>query len=897
MVLFSSSVVVGQGKKLDLTEEEAAWIAAHPVIRLATDIAWPPFEWIDENKEYKGMAADYMRLVEERLGIRFEIEKEKNWPDVVEDMKNRKLDVFSCVVDNAQRREYVNFTRPYLSFPTVIITRDNISYLNGVDDLEKLHVGVADGYATHDFLKTHHPEISIQPSKTVADGLMAVSQGKIDAFVSDIASVSYLIRKNGLTNVKISGEMPIQYDLGMAVRNDWPELVELLQRALDSISKEEKTAIYNEWIGLRYENSFSYSMLWQISGIFFIVVIFLYFYNIKLVREVEQRKAAGEKIGPATNNARRLFFDAIIVSAITIITMGLAIYFDLVESFYDLTRIYEDWELDEYIFLIIGLLIGFAVLSIKRNFDLNNSYNVLKQAEESLTLEKEQARYIIERNPALIIGLSPGGLTLLVNPVTCMVTGYDEKELIGEDWWEFFYPGEEYKQVEALMKNFEDHGQVKDYEMVLTTKNKERRTISWTSLNRLDRYNELEMIVGFGIDITEQNEIEEQLVAAKEEAEEANRAKSDFLANMSHEIRTPMNGIIGTASLFGETKLNNKQKKYLSIITSSGRSLLEILNEILDYSKIEAGKFEVHPETFAIRKSIEEQIDLFKILSKEKNLSFNLEYDDTLPAYIVGDETRVRQVLTNLVGNALKFTEKGSITVRISPEGYDPYKIKFCIIDTGIGIPKNAQEQIFEGFSQVEPTAMKKVQGTGLGLTISKALAEMMGGEIGLESEKDKGSTFWFTIQAQKPDGAGIKALQKEEAPEQEDIRFDMHILVVEDVVTNQFVITNMLENMGCKVAIANDGAEAVEMVQETEYDLVLMDCNMPVMDGFEATGKIRELGMDKLPIVALTANALKGDKEKCLKAGMDDFVSKPIDKKDIVQALSKWNKQKGEKE
>lgn len=290
--LFAPALFAGSTTGLDLTNAQRAWLQAHPVVRLASDIAWPPFEWVDGDKQYQGIAADYVRLIEEKLGIQFELEKDKPWPEVVEAMKNRKLDVFSCVAKNPQREAYVTFTRPYLSFPMVIITTDEISYVDGINDLKLFYVGVVKGYATHEFLQANHPEIKLKLVNTTEEGLEAVSQGRINAFVDNIATATTIIQKAGLTNLKISGEMPIRYELSMAVRNDWPEFVDILQRALDSISDAQRQNIHNKWIAVRYEHGFDYSLFWKSASIFVLIAGLLYLYNRRLTREVKQRKVA-----------------------------------------------------------------------------------------------------------------------------------------------------------------------------------------------------------------------------------------------------------------------------------------------------------------------------------------------------------------------------------------------------------------------------------------------------------------------------------------------------------------------------------------------------------------------------------------------------------------------------
>lgn len=517
----------------------------------------------------------------------------------------------------------------------------------------------------------------------------------------------------------------------------------------------------------------------------------------------------------------------------------------------------------------------------------------LMLTQDNLKEELAYSEYVFKRNPAMIIGFDLAGNILNVNPKACAVTGYSASELIGRNWWKVFSPGNEEEGYRKLVSAFRTQLELDGYEMPLLTKDGQTRIIKWSSLNRYDENVSVKEIIGFGIDVTDQKTLFSQLEAAKYEAEEANRAKSDFLANMSHEIRTPMNGVIGTADLLAQTNLTQKQKNYLKIIKSSGRTLLEIVNEILDYSKIDAGKFEFAQEPFFLRECIEETAALMHSLAQEKGLKFDLVIDSDLPDCVEGDSLRLRQILTNLIGNAIKFTSQGCVSLNVRFDKNDKSLIYFAVRDTGVGIQEEQRNKIFVPFSQIVQSKKDSKQvGTGLGLVITQYLVENMGGEIGFESEVDKGTTFWFTVLFGAVEPEVVKKLENKEtldvgAP----VKFDANILVVEDVLTNQFVITDMLENLGCHVDIASNGKEGFEAVQSKTYDLVLMDCQMPVMDGFESTHAIRALGYDDLIIVALTANALRGDHEKCIAAGMNDFLSKPVEQGAVVRILKTYLK------
>lgn len=295
----AASGVQASSPLIELSEDEKQWLNAHPSIRLAVDIDWSPFEYVDDESNYVGMAAEYITLVGKKLDIQFDVEKQKPWSEVVESVKKRELDMFSCVVATAQRREYADFTRPYLSFPMVIVTSDQVAYVNGIRDLRKETVAVVRGYATQDLLEKNHPELDLYLADNVADALEKLSHGKVYAYIGNIATVSDVIRREGLTNIKISGETPYNYELSMAVRNDWPEFIPILQKALDSITAQERDQIYRNWIKLRYEHGFDYDLLWQVLAVVALVIAIILVWNRRLSNEVGKRIEAEKRVQDA----------------------------------------------------------------------------------------------------------------------------------------------------------------------------------------------------------------------------------------------------------------------------------------------------------------------------------------------------------------------------------------------------------------------------------------------------------------------------------------------------------------------------------------------------------------------------------------------------------------------
>ncbi|HEY1462661.1 MAG TPA: ATP-binding protein [Terriglobales bacterium] len=532
--------------------------------------------------------------------------------------------------------------------------------------------------------------------------------------------------------------------------------------------------------------------------------------------------------------------------------------------------------------LVVAILLALLVFCAAALATLLLKQRLFVQRLE-LVVNERRYRLLFERSPVGVFRTTLDGRVLEMNEAGARIFGYEtRREFRAQNVFQLYF---DHQDRHLLIERLKYEKYIKNIEACLRRKD---GTKVWVLQNvTLVEEGDETSIEGTVIDITARRQAEAELKDAKEASEAASRAKGEFMATISHEIRTPMNGILGMTELVLDTNLTEEQRENLGLVKLSAESLLSIINDILDFSKIEAGRFAVESIPFDLRKNLGDTIHAFGLRAKQKGLNLVYSAQPDLPETLLGDPGRIRQVLINLIGNALKFTEQGEISIKAEKEKQEgnSLTLHFTIRDTGRGISAEMQQKIFEPFTQEDGSMSRNYGGTGLGLTISKKLAEKMGGTIWAESEMGQGSTFHFTVELKEQSSANISeavtaisnSVPRVTGEKNQNQR---RVLLVEDNAVNQTLALRLLERRGFAVIVAGDGQTALEELEKNSFDIILMDIQMPRMDGLTATAIIRDKEKttgEHIPIVAMTAHALKGDQERCLAAGMDSYLSKPI--------------------
>ncbi|MCP4113706.1 MAG: transporter substrate-binding domain-containing protein [Desulfobacteraceae bacterium] len=974
--------------KISLTREEQNWLKAHPVIRVANEPDYAPFDFI-ENGRPAGFSIDYLNILAEKAGIHFEFVRD-TWGNLLEMGKKKELDLLHTIFKTPERTQYFLFSTHYKTVTNVIYVREGVKGVAGISDLSDKKIILVKGDSISDSL----PKLLINADyifyDTYIDILKALSMGKGDATVMDSAVVNYLVRKNTLTNIQAVAEADIPGEIyrsvyRMAVRNDWPILLDILQKAMNALTPDELNSLHMKWFGRTEKTDRSYLKFALTAK----EQKFVTFHKPLIFSEVNWKPLS------VADNPQG--YDGMIADYFSIISnrSGLKFVFQKTktDTWAEVLQKYTDHEIDVVPALGKDDKIGREILlsdpfmtfplvivtrddvsyikdtkelnktkvAVGRGYTsfhfLNNNYPEIELVE---TDNVEQALMKLSNGQVFAFA---GHLLVAVD--TLQRLGMKNLKIAGET--EFYFDhriGVDPKYPEAVSiinkvlasiteqehravyKKWLDVDYHKSIDYTLLWKAIAGAVIFFSvilfwnfKLAKLNRY--------LNTEIVERRKAEKiivksekELLKAKENAEAASRFKSMFLANMSHEIRTPMNSALGFLSLAMEDPdISEKQRKYLITSYNSSKMLLNIINDILDISKLESGRLELENMPFNLHTIIKEAIRILDISAKNKRLSLELNIHDAIPQYVAGDSGRLKQILINLVGNAVKFTEKGGVKIRVSPRNKEKNIIRFAISDTGIGIPEDRLQSIFDPFTQADATMTRRFGGTGLGTTISRQLAELMGGEIWVKSEAGKGSTFYFTVNMIPTDSTSLDyhpireyrlssddPLNESDNPslsesgdvfpdnsKSDNLSLDkslfnesdylsplsepdnsrcFRVLIAEDIEENIILARIRMEYQGHTVFEARNGYEALKLFEQEIIDIILMDVYMPEMDGLEASLQIRRLEEgtgNRVPIIALTASVMKEDQQICLDSGIDIVVGKPVDFDELFEIIEKF--------
>lgn len=1047
-------------QRITLTKQEQDWLLKHPEIRLGVDPAWPPIEFVNDKGYYQGIASEYITYISQQLDVLMKPVPGLNWEEVIQKVKKKEIDVLPAVASSEERAKYLNFTKPYLSFPFVIFLRDDSPFITSIDDIKGQRIAVEKSYITEEYLRRDYPELNLYLVNSSREGLEAVSLGHADAYIGNLATGSYIIEYYGLANLKVAAPTPYKFDLRFAVRKDWPELIPILEKALKDIPTEKHAEIRKKWFAVSYEKAIDYSLVWKIIIIATVIFIFGMLWFRHICRQREALRLIEERFNLAMDASSEGIWDWQVDKDIVSYSdnylnmLGYSnedfpdqkdiwrklIHPDDLEPTYkemrkkmlqtNLVRFDTEFRMKHkngtyrYIHSV-----GSVIERNKRNWPIRiigsqRDITEKKKAEQRLAIFHRFAEAV---NQGFAIATMDSKIIYSNSRLCYFVCNEYKDNMLGESLFDYFTEDSEGQIRNDIMPTFIDKSEWFG-ELKIISKQGHIIPVLVSMILIRDEWGTPQHYGIIITDISEQKRFEAELKMAKEEADQANRFKSDFLANMSHEIRTPMNAIVGMSHLAQQTKLTEKQRKYLDTIQLSCQTLLAIINDILDFSKIEADKLDLESIDFNLNDVMNHIGDMFCFTAEEKNIELLFNIDPSVPNKLIGDPLRLGQILTNLTSNAFKFTKHGNIIILVENMKVNNERVilKFSVKDTGIGLSHDQKENLFNPFFQADSSTTRQFGGTGLGLAICKRLVEMMDGNISLDSKLDEGSTFYFTaefglqheelitdpylhtdlrglvalvvddnkmareiisnmlisfsfdvtsvdngqsaLQILETDGQkfdlliidwkmpGVDGLetarlirqsklikkqpaiimitsQDKEAlidgcsilniteliskPVSPSTLFDSvisaikpdysksghtrpelktdsslagKILLVEDNCINQQVACELLELFGLSVTIVSDGKEAIQKVQSDTYDIVLMDIQMPDMDGFETTKIIRNIPeLKSLPIIAMTAHAMSGDKEKSLAAGMNDHITKPIDPDVLQQTLRDW--------
>ena len=778
LVLFVCAIYLKANvTQIELTKEEKEWIKNNPTVTLGADYKWEPFEFIDENGKHTGIVSDYLKLISKRSGLKFII-KSGVWSEVMKQMRAGKLDGLSCAVKTKSREKFLNFTTTYTSLPMVYVTHRDAKIIKSVEDLKDKTVALTKDSFRHDWFTEHHPNIKLYLAKSNNEALEAVALNKADVYIGNISTTTYIIQNDMLSNLIIQGIFKeLQAKPSTAIAKDKPILFSIIQKSINSITREEHYNIRKRWVA-----NFQYDLIKLSSN------------ELAWLKKNPNIKFTGDPNWlPYEAFDKNGKYIGIVAEHLKLIEKKLGIKFEKIQSksWEDAQKMAKNGKVDiisgdiadetlKKDFIPVAPYINNPIVIImNKNHNFVNSIRDIKDKKIAIIKGYGYTHEIVKKHPDIsfieVQNIQQGLEGVLLKKYDAMLAsmsiasytlaemGLQELRIVGKSdvvMQLTFFIRKDLKELHSMIdKALHD----------IPTNQHQKIMQDWIKNKYVEKeilkvdYALIGKIVAILLSITAlmffwnrklQKEInlrkkaENELKIAKAKAESANLAKSEFLANISHEIRTPMNSIIGFAEILDKNIKDPRLKSFIKIIQSAGNTLLVLINDLLDLSKIEAGKMKIIKSKIELHDIIQEVCDMFTLSVQQKRLKFILEVDPNTQKTFLLDATRLRQILFNVIGNAIKFTDKGFVKLIIKAQNIDKSKLDliFLVEDSGIGIAKNEQKKIFNIFEQQSTQDHKKYKGSGLGLAITKKLLQMMNGTISLESKVGVGTTFKIVL-------------------------------------------------------------------------------------------------------------------------------------------------------
>ncbi|MGM0533736.1 MAG: transporter substrate-binding domain-containing protein [Campylobacterota bacterium] len=896
---------------ISLNSEQKRYLRENPTLRVHNETDWAPYNY-HNGSEARGLSIDYMKLLAAKAGFNVEFVTGPSWNEFMQMLQNGQIDVMLNIADTPQRREYFTFTKPYMQTQTVVYTTDDVNYaINSVEQLAGRKVAVIKGFVQQDIFEKNYPKLKLVETDSVLESLQAVKEGRAFAVVGSYGIYNHTIDKHDLNTIKahpfLSHE-ELNTELAMATNKENPILRDILEKARQSVSFEEFETIKQRWLDYEEHNTKLFNER------------ILSTQQLQYLRQKGEIKVCidpdwmpfeslkeGKHIGMGADFFA--YFQKYLNVDVTIVptdSWSQSLTYARQRKCDLLSLAMETPDRKEYMNFTAPYLSIPLVLATRKNVTFVDDFEQIRGKKLAIVKDYAFSELLRQRYPNVKlqeVATTKEGLSAVARGEyfgfigTLASVGYHfQHDFTGE----LKVAGKFDEKWELAVGVRNDDAMLLDiFDTVIATLDdakKQEIFNKWIAVTyetgrdyTLVWQVALAALLILGVIVYWNRRLQllnKELFAAKEKAQEATRAKSSFLANMSHEIRTPMNAIIGLLYLLKHSPLNDKQLDQVGKIETSANNLLNIINDILDFSKIEAGKIKIESIDFNLEEVIANVRSMTEFKARQKGLEFVVRLQEDMPTALHGDPYRITQVLINLVGNAVKFTDEGSVQLDI-----DRYKqrYRFRISDTGIGLDKKQQKHLFDSFTQADASTTRNYGGTGLGLAISKQLVELMGGVIGFESKYKQGSVFYFLLPLKQQADPYANTRAKPEKFEPKALHSGV-ILLAEDNSTNREIIASLLEDSPVIVDMAGDGSQAVQMYAKNpgRYDLVLMDIQMPVMDGYEAGKEILQTDKDAV-IIALSANAMKEDFKKSKQSGFVDHINKPIDVEKFYETLRRY--------